>query len=418
MSKFAPNILKTAKKGKHSEDGGLGLRITSVVADGTRKGSWFYKYTFKGQQEEIGLGSIKKLTLKDARAQRDYYAEFLSDRRNPISPREAKKMQQQEARAAKAVPTLAKATKAAFEARKAELRGGGIAGRWFSPLQGYILPKLGKKLVSEIDVKDVVAALRPIWHKKAPTADKAINRLHIVLRHARASGFDVNPLIIDDAKVVLGKQKHKVKHHPAIPMDQLQRLYQSLDVQKTVHRALAFYILAGAGMRLKPLRLAEFSEINDGIWTVPGEKMKGLIGNEEDLRIPLTEQMLELVAISMEQALEEDQLLFASPYRSGGIEKPLSDQAIENIMRGCEKNWGWEEAFRPHGIRSTFRSWASETNPATYAVAETALSHKIGNVVERSYQRHDFLEERRKLMDNWANAVTQKPERNVIAFAR
>ena len=96
----------------------------------------------------------------------------------------------------------------------------------------------------------------------------------------------------------------------------------------------------------------------------------------------------------------------------------VSDQAIENIMRSREKAWDWPEPYRPHGIRSTFRSWVSEINPSLYAVAETALGHKVGGIVERTYSRNDFLEQRRTLMERWVDLLTDRTSKIVSLAPR
>ena len=80
----------------------------------------------------------------------------------------------------------------AFEARKAELKGDGTAGRWLSPLTLHVLPKLGKVPVTDLDQRDIRDTLAPIWHTKADTARKAMNRLSIVMKHAAALGLDVD----------------------------------------------------------------------------------------------------------------------------------------------------------------------------------------------------------------------------------
>ena len=58
----------------------------------------------------------------------------------------------------------------AFEARKAELKGDGLAGRWLSPLSLHVLPKLGRVPVTDLDQRDIRDCLAPIWHDKADTA--------------------------------------------------------------------------------------------------------------------------------------------------------------------------------------------------------------------------------------------------------
>jgi integrase len=61
---------------------------------------------------------------------------------------------------------------------------------------------------------------------------------------------------------------------------------------------------------------------------------------------------------------------------------------------------------RPHGFRSSLRDWLAETTDASREVAETILGHKVGGTVERAYRRTDFLEQRRKLLERWANYVS------------
>ena len=90
----------------------------------------------------------------------------------------------------------------AFEARKAELKEDGQAGRWFTPLKLHVLPRLGKTPVEEIDQNDIKLTLAPIWHTKADTAQKAMQRLGIVLTYAAAMGLDVDLQATDKAKAL------------------------------------------------------------------------------------------------------------------------------------------------------------------------------------------------------------------------
>ncbi|WP_404977421.1 MULTISPECIES: phage integrase central domain-containing protein, partial [unclassified Bartonella] len=103
-----------------------------------------------------------------------------------------------------------------FESRKAELKGDGKNGNWFSPLRLYILPKLGSLSISEITQTEIRNTLVPIWHTKATTAEKALNRLNICLKHAAALGLDVNLQATTKARALLGKQRHKTQNRPAM----------------------------------------------------------------------------------------------------------------------------------------------------------------------------------------------------------
>jgi hypothetical protein len=81
--------------------------------------------------------------------------------------------------AAKTNNTVSMVAIDAFEARKAELKNDGKAGRWFSPLELHILPKIGQVPIEELDQQDIKNTLAPIWHEKSETAKKPINRLVI-----------------------------------------------------------------------------------------------------------------------------------------------------------------------------------------------------------------------------------------------
>jgi integrase len=63
------------------------------------------------------------------------------------------------------------------------------------------------------------------------------------------------------------------------------------------------------------------------------------------------------------------------------------------------------KGFTPHGLRSTFRDWASETTKFANETLELALAHTIKNKAEAAYRRQDQLEKRAKLMQLWQSYV-------------
>lgn len=405
MHKLAANFLKTAKAGKYSDGAGLYLLVTGRDEKGRAKGSWIFRYTFLKQRYEMGLGSIQSFSLAQARIERDRWRDFMNDKRNPVNPIEEKRRLESEALNGRYAMTLAEVAPLAFEALKGSLKDEGKAGRWYSPIRLYILPTLGAMPIEDIHQRDIERALKPIWKSKFPTANKALLRLGVVMKHAAAMGLEVNANAVSNATQLLGFSGHKVRNHPAMPWQEIPNLYHSLDLSNTVQRALMVYILTGGGMRLKPLRFARADQFRDGIWTIEGEALKGRKGQDTDFRVPITQDMQRLIDISMSES--KCGLLFPSSTSRMGNEKAVSDQAIENLMRVREKQWGWPERYRPHGIRATFRSWVSEIDPTLFAVAETALAHKVGSITVRSYERYDFLDQRRKLMERWADHVVR-----------
>lgn len=144
---------------------------------------------------------------------------------------------------------------------------------------------------------------------------------------------------MDDVKALLGATGHVAKKHPALPQDELQNLLQFLDVQNVVQRALAFYTLSGAGTRLRPTLHMQFDQIEGDVWTVPADLMKVQRNSTDDFRVPITKPKWELIEHS--RATTNGSFVFPSPDLSDNPERPISDQALENIMRRREKERSW-----------------------------------------------------------------------------
>src|SRR5690606_21375929 len=141
------------------------------------------RFTIHDRRREMGLGAAMLVSLREAREHADRHRATLRADRDPIKERERERRQ-----AGRNLHLLKDIALDAFEARKAELKGDGVAGRWFSPVELHCLAKLGGIPIAGLDQKDIRDALAPIWHTKGATAEKALSRLTICLRHAAALG--------------------------------------------------------------------------------------------------------------------------------------------------------------------------------------------------------------------------------------
>jgi integrase len=334
----------------------------------------------------MGLGSIQNVSLKEARQSADHWRSVVRAGKNPIKER-----RHQQREAIRNLHCLNEIAHDAFDSRKAELKDDGKAGRWFTPLQLHVLPTLGKVPVAEIDQIDIRDVLRPIWHTKADTARKAMNRLSICLKHAAALGLNVDLQAVDKAKALLGKQNHTVQHVPALPWKEVPSFYASLADGSITHLALRMLILTA--VRSRPLRHMRFDQIEQAVWTIPAELMKGRRGATADFRVPLSPQVLAI--IEQTKPFERNGYLFPS-MRKGVI----SDATMARFMERLQMR------ARPHGFRSSFRDWTAEAADARHEVAEACLSHVNGTQVERAYRRTDYLDQRRVLMDAWGTFVS------------
>ena len=69
-----------------------------------------------------------------------------------------------------------------------------------------------------------------------------------------------------------------------------------------------------------------------------------------------------------------------------------------------------------HGFRTNFRTWASEIGHVEFELAESCLSHRVGNAVSRAYNGSNLLERRRPVMACWANYVEGNADAKVVAI--
>jgi integrase len=383
LHKLSAVTVKAAPPGKHADGGGLWLYRRK---DGGAQ--WVLRYTLHGRRHEMGLGRLSDVSLKEARESAEEWRAVVRQGKDAIKERERRKrVAEQNAHLLRDIALDA------FESRKAELKGDGKAGRWFSPLELHVLPKLGRMPVSEIDQRDIRDTLAPIWHEKAETARKAINRLSICIRHAAALGLDVDIQATEKARALLGRQRHVPQHIPAMPWQEVPAFYQSLSGGGVTDLALRLLILTA--VRSYPLRHIHEEQINDDIWTIPTEVMKGRVGAVSDFRVPLSTKA---------QAIIHETRKFARDgYLFPGLRKGvISDMTMTKFMdrRGMEA--------RPHGFRSSFRDWTAEATNTPREVAEMALGHVSGGSVERAYRRTDFLEQRRALMERWGQYLDNR----------
>ncbi len=386
MRRLTAIQIKNSPTGKLQDGGGLILDKTGAG------GKWIWRYSIAGRRREMGLGAYPAVTLAAARGDRDKWAAVLQTGLDPITER-TRRAEAERAALDNEGPTLAELVEMVFEARKSSLRGEGTRGRWMSPLAMHVLPQLGKRRASKLHQTDIRDVIAPIWKTKHETAQKALTRLTIVFRQGKLAGLSVDPFTIEAARHLLGEVHQVATPIAATPWQDVPALFARLNTT-TAHLCLRLIILTAVrGDAARGIRL---DEVNGPVWTVPADRIKGREGKVQPFRVPLSPAAIDLIEAAKPAAV--DGCLF--PARKRVAFGPLSANAIEKSLTALG------EAGRPHGFRTSFRTWVQDTQAASYDVAETALGHIIGSTVERSYARSDLLDQRRVLMDKWAAFVT------------
>jgi integrase len=115
--------------------------------------------------------------------------------------------------------------------------------------------------------------------------------------------------------------------------------------------------------------------------------------------VPLSKQALAIIKRAS-QLFGTDGLVFPSA-RKGN--KPMSDNAMSKALR----DMGYQGKATPHGFRSSFSSAAYERSKFPSEVIEKCLAHEERNKIKGAYNRAEYLEQRRQLMQWWGNELQQ-----------
>ena len=357
-NRISATTIKSLPLGKHCDGGGLWLNKRGDSSN------WFFRYTIAGQRREMGLGSLRAVSLKRAREQAERCRASVQDCKDPIRLRDKSRRAQEHSDIS--LKTIARQ---AFEAKKAELKGDGKNGRWFSSIKLHVLPKLANYPIDEITQRDLERCLKPLWHQQHDTAKKALSRLNVIIKYAAALGLNVDVGVVDKARQLLGPTTHKPKRMPALSAEDTSAFYQSLNDLSPTHLCMKLVILTG--LRCRPVRFARLEEFEEDLWMIPGEKMKGKRGKTPDFRVPLTKEAQQVIAQA--KTISRDGFLFPGIRR--GV---ISDSTLSKYMREHKL------AGVPHGFRSALRTWLTDHTDISYEIAEMIIAHQVGSQVERA----------------------------------
>jgi integrase len=383
----AVEVSRLKKPGLHPVGGVAGLALQVSPGGGAR--TWIIRIAIAGKRRDMGLGGFPSTTLAGAREKAREARAQVAAGVDPIAERRAAQSAlRAEAAAGK---TFDQCVTAYVDAKSAEWRNAKHRKQWSNTLKQYASPVIGGLLVRDVTLAHVMKILEPIWKTKTETASRLRQRLEAVLNWATVRGYrsGENPARWKghlENVLAAPKKAARVKHHPALPIDEVPAFMVALRGQDGLGaRALELAILAAA--RSGEVRGATWAEIDleARVWTVPAERMK----MKKEHRVPLSPAALKL--LREQPRLEGTDLLFPSPRL-----KPLSDMTLSAVLRRMEV------PAVPHGFRSTFRDWAAERTNYPRDAAEMALAHAIGDKTEAAYRRGDLFDKRRRMMNDWA----------------
>jgi integrase len=363
-----------------------------VAASG--KKTWRYRYELPpGKESTFVIGEYPILSLEAARAERVTLREMIKAGINPADVRKQEKQTKVEAREAEKKLAANTFEVVAREWHQQQLN------RWAPAtakgvlvcLERNALPFLGDKQVDQITPPMVLEALRTVENRGAlGMARKTIQAINGVLRYAVQTGkATYNPA--SDMRGVLKAQK--VRHRTMVPPEEMPGFLKALaagDLHNTTKSAIQFTMLTAT--RSGEARYATWTEIDleQRLWSIPAERMK----MKSPHTVPLSKQA---VAI-----LDRMKILYGDKgFIFPGIHypnKPLS----ENTMLYGLYRIGYHSKATMHGFRALFSTVANEAGFNPDAI-ERQLAHREKNAIRAAYHRSEYLPERIKMMQWWAD---------------
>ncbi|QLA16377.1 tyrosine-type recombinase/integrase [Desulfolutivibrio sulfoxidireducens] len=370
---------------------GDGLYL-AILPSGGR--SWRFKYRFAGQEKRLVFGLWPDVSLKQAREMRDDARALVA---KGVDPRQKQKSEDAEAevRAIEAANT--------FEVIARDWHGQQVrtwsedhAGKVMLRLEKHLFPVIGMVPVTELRAPAILPVLREIEARgNNETAKRLRQYCEAVFAFAIATGRAERNVGADLRGALVPS---KVKNRPAITDP--KRFGALL---RTIESYMGSPVTL-AGLRLLPLvfvrpgelRQAEWTEIDldapDGpTWSIPAEKMK----MRRDHVVPLSRQAVEIIA-DLHPLTGAGRYLFPCNRTNG---RPMSNMTLNAALRRLDIA---QDEHCAHGFRSSASTMLHEMGFPSHII-EAQLAHAERNAVKAAYCRAEYLPERRRMMQRWAD---------------
>ena len=349
--------------------------------------SWRVAYRVEGKPQTATLGPYPLLSLAAARIKRDEIRlARLSGK--PIKPEPAKNCL-----------TFQQASAAYWETRR------DVSDQYRmnaeNAIARHIMPKLGGVPVDSITRANLLAALM-VMDAAGLSVYVRKTRMWLeqlfdwVVEHEHAS---INPAALIDARKAFSKTV--VTSFAALELGEVAGFMERLELEGVVQSAVACKLLALTWVRTQELRMMEFTEIEGDTWRIPAGKMK----RRRDHMVPLSRQALLLIE-HMRQRSRGSKYVFPNERRE---DRPMSENAVLYLMG----RMGYGGKMTGHGFRTIGSTWANEHGYTADAI-ERQLAHTPDDRVRAVYNRAEYLDERRRMLQSFADWLMPIEMRQVV----
>jgi integrase len=377
----ARNAKPTTKPYKLADGDGMFLLVTPAGGK-----YWRLKYYFAGREKLLALGVFPDVGLTEARERRAQARKYLASGKDPSEIKKESKR----AAIAQSTNNFETVAREYLEKRSHEWTPGHVIAKK-GQIERYLLPKLGNRPIAEITALDILEVLRVVESKGILDTTKRLRQVvGQIFMYAIATGrAERNP--VPDIRGAL--KTPVVKHHTFLNEAELPEYLTKLDSYNgSLLTKLALRFLLLTFVRTIELRGAQWSEFDwdKAEWRIPAERMK----MKELHVVPLSKQAVATLR-EVQKLTGHRKYVFANGHNP-------ATYMSENTMLYALYRMGYHSRATGHGFRSTASTILNE-NGFQPDVIERQLAHGEQNHVRAAYNHAQYLPERRRMMQWWAD---------------
>lgn len=345
---------------------------------------WRLAYRLDGKPKTMSFGPYPAVGLAEARQKRDQAKATLRDGLDPMQSRKARKT----------TLTLDQAS-AQYWAGRNDITAS-YRAHALRAIELHLSPHIGSMEIGQITRQHLLDALLLMnakgLHEFVRKTRMWVGQVFdwaVELGHA-----EINPAALIKPEKAFGKKQ--VEHFAALELHEMPEFMRRLDVEGDLQSVLALRLLALTWVRTNELRFMRWDEIQGDTWLIPAGKMK----RRRDHVVPLSPAAIEILK-KLRQRSGSSVYVFPAEHRG---DRPISENAVLALLY----RMGYKGRMTGHGLRSVGSTWA---NDAGYPpdVIERQLAHVPTDVVRSAYNRAQYIDQRRAMLEAWAGWLKDQP---------
>lgn len=366
-----------------------------LLVEPTGSKKWRYRFRLHGREVLMALGPYPEIGLADAREAHMAARTLVAKGLNPLEERRRSRDEAERLMADQAHRRFESLAATWISRRKHELRPSTLT-QTKRELRRHILPTFGERDVQSLTRPELTQFLQGVQRTAPETARNLRGHLHNICEHAIDTGLlEINPV---PPGRVLGRRTNT--HHPALPARELGALLRKLEASTTIYERTrnAMLLLILTACRKQEVTAARWDEIDlkKAAWKIPDTRMKA----KRPHFVPLSKQAVQVLRgmLLLNQGMNSE---FVFPHRDRP-NKPMEGASLNALLH----RMGYRGLATPHGMRATFSTHFNALG-ANQDVIERCLAHDSPESVRSAYNRHQYEDERRELLQQWADRLDQ-----------